>query len=72
MNEQDWRECYASPGGIAICQSPQWLLNGCPKCGGKRWQVTDDCWAYCMGCSKGIPTDYPFTFDVIGYGEASQ
>lgn len=60
MNEELWRKIYSSPGGIAVCMSPQWLLNGCPKCGCKTWQVTDDHWAYCDDCSKGIPTDYSF------------
>lgn len=58
---QDWRDFYKSPGAIATCETPQWLAEGCPKCGCKKWDVTDDCWAYCCGCAKGFPTDYPFT-----------
>lgn len=59
--EKDWRRTYGKPGGIGIAMSSTWLLNGCPICGCKSWQVTSDCWAYCDGCAKGIPTDYPFT-----------
>ena len=65
MTEQDWRNYYQNPSGVAVCQSPQWLLNGCPKCGGRQWQVTRDCWAYCHNCNIGIPTDYPFTDDIV-------
>ncbi len=59
--EQDWRETYTKQGGIAVCDSPAWLLNGCPKCGCTLWEVTADCWAYCEGCLKGYPTSFPFT-----------
>ena len=67
---KEWREYYQSPGAIAVCRSPQWLLDGCPRCGHKNWQVTSDCWAYCDNCGKGVPTDYPFTFSVLeDFGE---
>lgn len=60
-SEKEWRDTYSRPGGISVCFDKQWLLNGCPKCGCKIWEVTSDCYAYCKGCSQGIPTDYPFT-----------
>ena len=65
-DETMWREPYAN-NGIGTCDSPQWLLNGCPAfingnaCGNKSWEVTSDCWAYCKKCSIGIHTDFPFT-----------
>ena len=65
-NERQWREVYRRKG-IGECDSPQWLLNGCPviidgkECGGKEWEVTSDCWAYCKKCSVGIHTNFPFT-----------
>jgi hypothetical protein len=60
-SEAAWREIYKSPGSVGLCRSPQWLRNGCPKCGCKTWQVTSDCHAYCDGCGKGFATEYPFT-----------
>jgi len=65
--EQQWREAYQSPGGVSVCLSPRWLLNGCPQCGCKSWQLTCDGWAYCDGCSKGIPTDGPFTSYILAH-----
>jgi hypothetical protein len=62
---EEWRRWCQSPGAIAVCRSPQWLLDGCPRCGNKTWLVTSDCWAYCKECSKGVPTDYPFTNKVL-------
>jgi hypothetical protein len=59
-NSEDWRNFYKSAGAIATCESIDWLRDGCPKCGSKKWEVTGDCWAYCAGCSKGYPTSYPF------------
>ena len=65
-NEDYWRETYAKKG-IGTCDSPRWLLNGCPAiidgnpCSNKTWEVTKDCWAYCKKCSIGINTDFPFT-----------
>lgn len=57
----EWREWYRQhPGGIAIVESPSWLKGGCPKCGGKKWEVTGDCWAYCLQCSAGYATAYAF------------
>ena len=56
ITEQEWREIWQSPGGISTCRDTRWLLNGCPRCGCKEWQVTDDGWAYCDGCAVGIPT----------------
>lgn len=61
IDEQEWRNTYQFPGGIAECKSPQWLLNGCPICGCTEWQVTNDGWAYCDDCKKGFPTSYGFT-----------
>lgn len=49
------------PGAIVTVRDPDWLLKGCPKCGGTSWGVTSDCWAYCDGCAKGYSTAYPFT-----------
>lgn len=58
---KEWREFYSSPGAIAECRAPSWLLDGCPKCGCTEWQVTNDYWAYCDDCGKGYPTAFPFT-----------
>jgi len=58
---KEWREFYKNAGAIATCMSPSWLLEGCPKCGNKAWEVTSDCWAYCKKCNKGYHTDFPFT-----------
>ena len=65
-DEDFWRETYAKRG-LGTCDSPRWLLNGCPViidgivCDNKTWEVTRDCWAYCKKCSVGIHTDFPFT-----------
>lgn len=61
MTEQEWRETYTHPGGIAECQSLDWLLNGCPLCDCTEWQVTDDGWAYCDGCNHGFPLAHRYT-----------
>ena len=61
FSEKEWREIYKKAGGIAVCADPTWLLNGCPRCGNKTWEVTNDCYANCKKCLKGIPTDFPFT-----------
>ena len=58
MTEQERREIYTHPGGIAECQNLDWLLNGCPKCGCTEWQLTNDGWAYCDDCKKGYPLEY--------------
>lgn len=71
MTEQEWRDYYKSPGSIATCRDSRWLLNGCPLCGGETWQVTCDCWAYCMDCGKGYPTEYPFTHEIVSYLDAN-
>jgi hypothetical protein len=63
--EERWRKIYTSPGAIALCMSPEWLRNGCPKCGCTSWQVTNDCWAYCDGCYKSFPTLYAFTSEPL-------
>lgn len=55
MTEQQWRDAYTRPGGIAECQDLAWLTNGCPKCGCTEWQITSDGWAYCDQCLIGIP-----------------
>lgn len=59
----EWREFFAKPGAQAECQSPSWLTEGCPRCGGKRWEVTDDAWAYCLNpsCRFATSTAWPFT-----------
>jgi hypothetical protein len=60
-DSEAWRNFARHPESIATCMSPSWLLDGCPKCGNKTWNVTSDCWAYCDKCFKGFPTNYPFT-----------
>ena len=50
---ENWVRISKSPGGQATVMSTEWLLKGCPKCGCKTWQLTDDGWAYCDGCRKG-------------------
>ena len=58
----EWREFLKRPGALAECESPEWLLGGCPKCGAQKgFNVTSDCWAYCLGCGWGTATTYPFT-----------
>jgi hypothetical protein len=54
--EERWRES-GKTGSIGFANSLQWLINGCPKCDCKTWQVTMDGWAYCDGCSVGVPTE---------------
>lgn len=61
MSEAQWREIWGRQGGQAECQSPQWLLNGCPKCDSKDFDVTNDRWAYCRECNLGISCAFPFT-----------
>ena len=63
-NAKEWREFYQNDkhgGAIATIMSLQWLEEGCPMCGSKKWSVTGDCWAYCEECHKGYPTHFPFT-----------
>jgi hypothetical protein len=61
MKGEEWREWYRlHPGGIAVMESPTWMEGGCPRCNGKKWEATGDCWVYCLGCSKGYPTAFPF------------
>lgn len=62
---QEWREFARKPGAITTVMSRNWLLDGCPKCGCKTWQVTNDCYAYCDGCAKGYSTAYPFTHAML-------
>ena len=58
--EKDWRE-HSKSGSGGLVDNQTWLTNGCPKCGCKSWQVTNDYWAYCDGCHKGYPTRYAIT-----------
>lgn len=60
MTYQDFVEFMKSPSAQCTIKF-SWLREGCPKCGSKKWEVTSDGWAYCDGCNKGYPTDYPFT-----------
>jgi len=64
---EDWVEFHKSPGGRSTVMSPSWLVRGCALCGHKEWTITNDCWAYCEGCSKGYSTDYPFTNRTIAW-----
>lgn len=57
---QEWQEFARKPGAITTVMSRDWLLDGCPICDCKAWSVTNDCWAYCDGCSKGYRTAYSF------------
>lgn len=72
---QEWRQFYKNSGAIATCMNIDWLKEGCPFCGGKKWEVTSDCYAYCMGCSNGYPTDYPFTnqfLEILDFSEGGK
>jgi len=48
-------------GGRGMVKHLDWLDRGCPACGCKGWQVTNDGWCYCDGCSRGYSTDGPWT-----------
>jgi hypothetical protein len=55
---EEWYEFNQKKGtSTSMVGSPEWLLKGCPKCGGKEWQVTNDGWCYCDECGKGYTTD---------------
>lgn len=57
MTYEEWVSIYKKPGGgISTVMSQDWLLKGCPICGCKEWQLTNDGWAYCDGCAKGYST----------------
>lgn len=70
---EEWKEFVNKPGSISTVMSLEWLLKGCPKCGCQEWQLTNDGWCYCDGCSKGYSTYYIWTnrslvhFDINGH-----
>ena len=70
---EEWRDAVKRGALGCIVDSPSWLLEGCPTCGCKEWQVTNDHWCYCDKCARGFPTDFAFTnrslahFDENGY-----
>ena len=53
---KEWVEFCKKPGAITTVMYQEWLLEGCPKCGCKEWEITNDGWCYCNGCSKGYST----------------
>ena len=44
---------FVKKGGIATIKW-EWMKEGCPHCGCKKWQITSDGWAYCEGCYCGF------------------
>lgn len=54
---EEWKVFANKPGAITTVMYQDWLLQGCPKCDGKEWELTNDGWAYCCGCSKGYSTN---------------
>ena len=58
---EDWVVFDQKPGSLSTVETPSWLIKGCPQCGCKSWQVTNDHWCYCDGCAKGWPTAFCFT-----------
>ena len=64
---EEWKEFVRKPGSISTVMYIDWLLKGCPMCESAEWQLTNDGWAYCCGCSKGysthgIWTSFPLVF----------
>ena len=53
---EEFVEFLKRPGAKATIMRYSWLKRGCPYCGGKKWDVTCDGWAYCHGCNAGLPT----------------
>ncbi len=54
---EEWVEFHKKKGiGTSTVDSLDWLLKGCPICGCKEWDVTNDGWCYCDGCSQGFCT----------------
>ncbi len=56
MTYEEWKVIANKPGSVTTVMELSWLLKGCPKCGCTSWQVTNDGWCYCDGCSKGYST----------------
>ena len=53
---EEWVEFANRPGSVSTVRELEWLLRGCPRCGCTSWQVTNDGWCYCDGCSAGFST----------------
>ena len=70
---EEWVEFEKKVGAKSTVMYKDWLLQGCPKCGCKEWELTNDGWCYCTGCNKGYPTNGIWTnsplvfFDKNGY-----
>jgi hypothetical protein len=63
ITRNDWVNIALNEGG-AICFHPEWLKQGCPKCGEKKWFVNGQiCKATCQNpkCKWVAITAYPFT-----------
>ena len=64
---EEWVEFHKSPGALSTAMSLDWLLQGCPFCGCKEWDVTNDGWCYCDGCAHGFPTDFIWTNEPLAH-----
>ena len=73
MTYQDFKDLILSGGRCTI--KYQWLSEGCPHCGCKKWQITGDGWAYCENCSAGYSTEDIWTnrpLETIDFAPAQQ
>lgn len=52
MTYEDFKDTLKRGGKCTIKFS--WMREGCPTCGCKRWEITNDGWAYCTSCSRGF------------------
>jgi hypothetical protein len=59
---EKWVNYAVKYGRGGTVRSLSWLLAGCPICKQTLgFEVTNDGWAYCPGCSIGFPCEWPIS-----------